>query len=97
MRVQQCTDDPTETMIMIEGSVPPPFGLITPDALSPCLFTLLQQLGHAGVNRALSLSTAWIKTSARTLRSLSGPCQTSALRYDTAADRCFLGGVRRST
>lgn len=40
-------------MIMIEGSVPPPFGLITPDALSlPCLFTLLQQLGGERVNKA---------------------------------------------
>lgn len=61
---------------MIEGKVPPPFGLITPDALSPCLFTLLQQLGHEGVNKASSPSTAWIKTSVRKLRSLSGPCQT---------------------
>lgn len=62
---------------MIEGKAPPPFGLITPDALSPCLFTLLQQLGHEGVNKALSPSTAWIKTSARKLRSLPGPYQTS--------------------
>lgn len=64
---------PTETMIMIEGKVPPPFGLITPDALSLCLFTLLKQLGHEGVNKASGPSTAWIKTSARTVRSLSGP------------------------
>lgn len=62
---------------MIEGKVPPPFGLITPDALSPCLFTLLQQLGQEGVNEASSPSTAWIKTSTRKLRSLSGPCLTS--------------------
>lgn len=61
---------------MIEGKVPPPFGLITPDALSPCLFTLLQQLGREGVNKASGPSSAWVKTSARELRSLSGPCQT---------------------
>lgn len=64
-------------MITIEVKDPPPFGLITPDALSPCLFTLLQQLGHEGVNKASSPSTASIKTSARRLRSLSGPCQTT--------------------
>lgn len=64
-------------MIMIEGKDPSPFGLITPDALSPCLFTLLQQLGHEGVNKASRLSTASIKTSARNIRSLSGPCQAS--------------------
>lgn len=63
-------------MIVIEGKDPPPFGLITPDALSPCLFTLLQQLGHDGVNKASSSSTASIKTSARQLRSLPGPCQS---------------------
>lgn len=78
---------PIETMTMIEGNDPPPFGLITPDALSPCLFTLLQQLGHEGVNKASSPSTASIKTSARKMRSVSGPCQTSALCYNTAADR----------
>lgn len=61
---------------MIEGKVPPPFGLITPDALSPCLFTLLQQLGQWGVNKASGPSTARVITSARELRSLSGPCQT---------------------
>lgn len=60
---------------MIEGRVPPPFGLITPDALSPCLFTLLQQPGHEGVNKASSPSTAWIDTATRKLRSPSGPCQ----------------------
>lgn len=64
-------------MIMIEGKDPPPFGLITPDALSPCLFTLLQQPGHEGVNKASGPSTASIKTSDRELRSLSGPCQSS--------------------
>lgn len=67
----------TDTAIMIEGSDPPPFGLITPDALSPCLFTLLQQLGHEGVNKASSTSTASIITSARDMRSLPGPCLTS--------------------
>lgn len=66
-----------EMMIEIEGSDPPPFGLITPDALSPCLFTLLQQLGREGVNKASSLSTASIKVSAPNVCSLSGPCQTS--------------------
>lgn len=81
----------TEKMIMVEGKVPPPFGLITPDALSPSLFTLLQQLGHEGVNKASSPSTAWIKTSARKLRSLSGPCQTILWRYNTAADQLGLG------
>lgn len=64
-------------MIMTEKRVPPPFGLITPDALSPCLFTLLQQLGQEGVNKASSPSTAWIKTSTRKLRSLLGPCLSS--------------------
>lgn len=64
-------------MTMIADKEPPPFGLITPDALSPCLFTLLQQLSHEGVNKASSPSTASIKTSARRLRSLSGPCQTT--------------------
>lgn len=64
-------------MIVIEGKAPPPFGLITPDALSPCLFTLLQQLGREGVNKASSLSTASIKASVPNVRSLSGPCQTS--------------------
>lgn len=68
---------PTKKMIMTEGKVPPPFGLITPDALSPCLFTLLQQLGQERVNKASSPSTAWIKTSTRKLRSLSGPCLCS--------------------
>lgn len=74
-------------MILVEGGDPPPFGLITPDALSPCLFTLLQQLGHEGVNKASCPSTAWIKTSARKLRSVSGPCQSSLCRrhVDSAA------------
>lgn len=71
--MQQCIDDPLKRVI--EGKVPPPFGLITSDALSPCLFTLLQQLGLEGVIKASSPSTAWILTSARKLRSLSGPCQ----------------------
>lgn len=64
-------------MITTKEKVPPPLGLITPDALSPCLFTLLQQLGQEGVNKASSPSTAWIKTSTRKLRSLSGPCLSS--------------------
>ena len=63
-------------MKIIDGKDPPPFGLITPDALSPCLFTLLQQLGEERVNKASSPSTAWVRTSARELRNLSGPCQT---------------------
>ncbi|MEQ2243758.1 hypothetical protein ILYODFUR_010154 [Ilyodon furcidens] len=62
---------------MTEGKDPAPFGLITPDALSPCLFTLLQQLGQERVNEASSPSTAWVTTSTRELRSLSGPCQTA--------------------
>lgn len=66
-----------EMMIVIEGKDPPPFGLITPDALSPCLFTLLQQLGREAVNKASSLSTASIKVSAPNVCSLSGPFQTS--------------------
>ena len=52
----------TEKMIISEGNDPPPFGLITPDALSPCLFTLVQQLGNEGVNKASSPSTVWINT-----------------------------------
>ena len=81
-------------MIMIEGKVPPPFGLITPDALSPCLFTLLQQLGHEGVNEALSPSTAWINTCARELRSLSGPCQTLPSAFKIQLRTGVLGGYR---
>lgn len=61
---------------MSEGKGPAPFGLITPDALFPCLFTLVQQLGEEWVNEASSPSTAWVTTSTRELRSLSGPCQT---------------------
>lgn len=72
-----CINDNDAMMIVIEGKAPPPFGLITPDALSPCLFTLLQQLGREGVNKASSLSTASIKASVPNVRSLSGPCQTS--------------------
>lgn len=77
--------------IMIEGRVPPPFGLITPDALSPCLFTLLQQPGHEGVNKASSPSTAWIDTATRKLRSPSGPCQNVLC----ATTRFCAGGARQ--
>lgn len=56
-------------MIMIEWKNPPPFGLITPDALFPCLFTWLQQRGQEEVNKASGLSTASITTSVRHRRS----------------------------
>lgn len=82
-------------MISVEGGDPPPFGLITPDALSPCLFTLLQQLGHEGVNKASCPSTAWIKTSARKLRSVSGPCQSSLCRRHVDSGR--RGGSHTTT
>lgn len=49
---KSCTK--TTNMRSIEDKDPPRFGLITPGALSPCLFTLLQQLGHVGVNKASS-------------------------------------------
>lgn len=66
-----------KAVIITEYKVPPPFDLITPDALSPGLFTLLQQLGQERVNKASSPSTAWIKTPTPKLRSLSGPCRSS--------------------
>lgn len=68
---------PTETMTVMEGKYPPPFGLITPDALSPCLFTWLQQPGQEEVNKASSRSPASITTSVRHRRSLSRPRQKS--------------------
>lgn len=83
-------------MAVIESKVSPPFGLITPDALSPCLFTLLQQPGHEGVNKASSSSTASIKTPTRKLRSRSGACQTVALRYEKAADNVARWVLRSS-
>lgn len=73
----------TITVIMIEGKDPPPFGQITHDALSPCLFTLLQQLGHEGVNKASSPSTASIRTSARNICSLPGPCLCTTMLQRT--------------
>lgn len=39
-------------MLVVDYLPSPPVGLITPDALSLCLFTLLQQLGHERVNEA---------------------------------------------
>lgn len=77
-------------MVMIEGEDPSPIGLITPDALSPCLFTLLQQPREEGVNKASSQSTASNKISARNICSLSGPCQTSlpAKIQQTTIDPC---------
>lgn len=63
----------TKKMVVVERKVPLPFGLITPDALSPRLFTLVQQPGHERVNKASSPSTAWVKTPTRKLRSLTGP------------------------
>lgn len=84
-----------EIMIVIEGKDPPPFGLITPDALSPCLFTLLQQLGREGVNKASSLSTASIKASAPNVRSLSGPCKTS-LRVTVQRRSGEVGGLQEA-
>lgn len=69
-------------MIIIEEKNPPPFGLITPDAPSPCLFTWLQQLGQEEVNKASNPSTASITTSVRHTRSLErpGPKSLSCLK-----------------
>lgn len=39
-------------MLVVDYLPSPPVGLITPDALSLCLFTLVQQLGHERVNEA---------------------------------------------
>lgn len=70
-------------VILVEGSDPPPFGLITLGALSPCLFTLQQPLGHEEVNKASSSSAASIKAPARELRSLPGSCKNvSSIRVN---------------
>lgn len=88
----------TETMIMIEGKNPPSFGLITPDALSPCLFTWLQHPGHEGVNKASSLSTASITTSVRHRPRLWRPCQKSlSVGEKNPAEDHRARWIRRST
>lgn len=63
-------------VILIEDSDPPAFGVITLGALSRCLFTLQQLLGHKGVNKASGPSAASIKAPARELRSLLGSCKS---------------------
>lgn len=78
-------------MILVEDNDPPPFGLITLGALSPCLFTLQQQLGHEGVNEASSPSTASIKAPARELRSLLGSCKSASLADVKGAQHGVLG------
>lgn len=45
---------PTEKMIMIEGNVPSPFGLITPDALSPVCLHYYSSLAMKGLTRPLT-------------------------------------------
>lgn len=79
-QMEQCLDS---VRILVEGSDPPPFGLITLGALSPCLFTLQQPLGHEGVNKASRSSAASIKAPARELRSLLGSCKSvSSIRVN---------------